>query len=210
MSFQEDISSMRESYYELERRFIEISRIIPMDNSGDTYSPRLYDILQTACGQVENLLRLICDQLQLDYGDNPDFPKYYDTLNNSGILERQIVDYFVGKLVCKPFHVESDQRSPFWWRAYNQTKHKLPQGYKEGNLKNTIHALTGVYALQCIAVYSIHAGTKILDNGEWMEQEALSLKTLLPTIVPSWINEDVRPHSKIFYPVSYYRPMGGL
>lgn len=201
---------MRESYYELERRFIEISRIIPFDNSGDTYSPRLYDILQTSCGQVENLLRLICDKLELQYGTNPDFPKYYEILNGTGILERQALDYFVRQYICYPFRLDSEQRTPFWWRAYNKTKHDLPQGYKEGNLKNTIFALSGVYALQCMAVYCSHSGIDILNNNEWIETSSISMNTLQPTIETSWNYGDVRPRSMIFYPISYYRPLGGL
>jgi len=210
MGFEDDIRIMRESYYELERRFIEISRIIPLDNSGDTYSPRLYDILQTSCGQVENLLRLICDKLELNYGDCPDFPKYYDVLNNTGVLERQIMDYFSSQYVCDPFKLEQNKSTPFWWRSYNKTKHNLPEGYKEGNLKNTIYALAGVYALHCMATYCFHAGKQILDNGQWMEESGISLKTLQPTIETSWNIEDVRPRSIIFYPVSYFRPLGGL
>jgi len=210
MGFQEDIRIMRESYYELERRFIEINRIIPFDNSGDTYSPRLYDILQTTCGQVENMLRLICDEMQSPCGNNPGFPKYYETLNSTGILERQIIDYFSSSLTCKPFFVEPDQKSPFWWRSYNKTKHNLPQGYKEGNLTNTVFALSGAYALHCIAEYCKHAHQEILNNSEWMDEDAISMRTLQPTITTQWIKEDVRPRSDVFYPVSYYRPLGGL
>ena len=73
MNFEKDLRHMRDSYFELERQFIEISRIIPLDNPSDTYSPRLYDILQTSCGQVENLLRLICDKLELESGQNSHF-----------------------------------------------------------------------------------------------------------------------------------------
>ena len=201
---------MRESYYELERRFIEISRIIPLDNSEDTYSPRLYDILQTSCGQVENLLRLICDKLELDYGENPDFPKYYELLNGTRVLEKQVMDYFSSNYVCTPFQLEPNKKTPFWWRAYNKTKHHLPQGYKEGNLKNTIFALAGVYALQCFAIYCTHTGRDILDNSNWMQESGMSLNTLRPTVEAHWNSEDVRPRSTVFFPVSYYRPLGGL
>ena len=105
MTFSDDLKMMRESYYEIERRFIEISRIIPLDNTPETYSPRLYDILQTSCGQVENLLRMICDELGLEY-DNKTFPSYYKILNQNNILRNQIVDYFLGNITCTPFLLE--------------------------------------------------------------------------------------------------------
>lgn len=209
MYFIEDVKKLRDSYYEIERQFMEISRIIPIDNKPETYSPRLYDILQTSCGQVENLLRLICDKLELKY-EKKNFPSYYKILNKTGILERQKVDYFSGELTCFPFKLDSEYESPFWWIAYNETKHDLPKGYKKGNLRNTIFALAGVYALLCIASYVQHDEEKILDNSQWMEQDAISMNTLKPLTEAQWDTEDVRPRSQIFYPVSYYRPLGGL
>jgi len=209
MYFIEDVKKLRDSYYEIERQFMEISRIIPIDNKPETYSPRLYDILQTSCGQVENLLRLICDKLELKY-EKKNFPSYYKILNKTGILERQTVDYFSGEWTCLPFELDSEYESPFWWRAYNETKHDLPKGYKKGNLQNTIFALAGVYALLCIASYAQLDGEKILDNSQWMEQDAISPNTLKPLTETEWHIGDVRPRSQIFYPISYYRPLGGL
>ena len=199
---------MLNSYFETERQFIEISRIIPLDNTSDTYSPRLYDILQSSCGQVENLLRLICDKLELKY-DKKKFPSYYRTLNQTGILERQTIAMIVGKLAYKSFELDCSKETPFWWKAYNDTKHSLPEGYKEGNLRNTIFALTGVYALNCIAAYSYHTKKKILDNDEWKEESSISLNTLISIPEASWDERDLRPKSQIFYPLSYYRPLGG-
>jgi len=210
VNYIDDLKIMRDSYYEIERRFIEISRIIPLDNDPKTYSPRLYEILQTSCGQVENLLRLICDKLELE-PEEKKFPSYYKKLNETGILERQVVDYFSGEWVTQPFRLGSeDDYSPFWWKSYNKTKHDLPKGYKKGNLENTIYALAGVYALHCMGTYAQHSGTNILENSEWLEETGVALNTLKPYTDVEWIKEDVRPRSQIFYPVSYFRPLGGL
>src|SRR3989338_11458631 len=209
MNFEKDLRHMRDSYFELERQFIEISRIIPLDNPSDTYSPRLYDILQTSCVQVENLLRLICDKLELESGQNSHFLDYYNLLNKTKILELQVVVYFSGTQALTPFQLEGKD-PPFWWTAYNKTKHNLPVGYKQGNLKNTMNALAGGYALHCMATYSLSAGSKILENNEWMEESSITLNTMSSTIEVHWNDEDVRPRSMIFYPLSYFRPLGGL
>ena len=201
---------MRESYYELERRFIEISRIIPFENSGTTHSPRLYDILQTSCGQVENLMRLICDKLEIQYRKKPDFPEYYSKLNKTNILEIQAIDYFPKNRVYQPFVLEPKKESPSWWNSYNKTKHNLPEGYREGNLNNTIRALSAVYALHCLAAYCNSEGNEIMIRRNWRSQDAISMKTLQPTIEMSWENNDIRPRSSIFYPIMFFYPLGDL
>jgi|CXWL01.1.fsa_nt_gi hypothetical protein len=208
--FEKDLKVMRESYFELERRFIEISRIIPLDNPPETYSPRLYDILQTSCGQVENLFRLICNKLNLELRIKPRFMDYYNTLNETKILEIQHADYLSANKVFLPFNLVEKKIPPFWWLAYNETKHKLPAGYKQGNLTNTMNALSGVYLLQCLATYSLHWDSKILEYDEWMDERSISINTLIPTIEAHWNLEDVRPKSAIFFPLSYFRPAGGL
>ncbi len=210
MYFIENVKKLRDYYYEIERQFIEISRIIPIDDKQlGTYSPRFYDILQTACGLVENLLRLICDEMELKY-EKRDFPSYYHKLNETGILERQQIHHVPSEVTCLPFVLDILNKPPFWWRAYNDTKHNLPEGYKQGNLKNTIFALSGVYALLCVASYVQHYKKDILDSGLWMEAEAISLNTLKPATETDWIISDIRPRSKIFYPISYFRELGGL
>ena len=42
-----------EYYHYLESSFVDIARIIPLENTSDTFSPRLYEILQSTCSQVE-------------------------------------------------------------------------------------------------------------------------------------------------------------
>ena len=61
-----------------------------------------------------------------------------------------------------------------------------------------------------MATYAHHAGKKILENSEWMEESAISMNSLRAMAEVSWNTEDVRPRSQIFYPLSYYRPLGGL
>jgi len=206
MSFDNDLKPMRDSYYEIERRFIEISRIIPLENPPETYSPRLYEILQTSCGQVENLLRLICDKLQLTYANN-NFPAYYQALNSTGILVSQGIDYFSGNLICMPFTIVAGNSTPFWWKAYNDTKHGLPEGYKQGNLKNTINSLAAVYALHCIGAYVQNFGDDVMKISQWHQRSSISMNTLRPVTEFEWHIDKVRPKSDIFYPISYFREL---
>ncbi len=78
MTFQEDIERTHEIYLDTERQFVELSYIIPLENNPETYSPRLYSILQMACGQAENLLRMLCEVLDL----KPDEKTFHLILRN--------------------------------------------------------------------------------------------------------------------------------
>ena len=207
--FTEKLRQMLDAYFETELLFIELSRIIPLDSTPDTYSPRLYEILQSSCGQVENLLRLLCDRLELKY-EQKIFPCYYKALNQTSILERQLVSISIGDYVYSPFKLDAGKETPNWWTGYNDTKHDLPQGYKQGNLGNTVVALSGVYALHCMSVYVKTIGKDILDNSNWNEAEAVAVNTLNPFRDPFAVDEDYRPRSRIFYCMSYFRSLHGL
>ena len=43
--FQQQRNKMSDVYFETEKEFIDITRIIPLDNEPQTHSPRLYNIL---------------------------------------------------------------------------------------------------------------------------------------------------------------------
>ena len=126
-------------------------------------------------------------------------------------MERQLVTITIGDYAYYPFRIEDGKETPFWWRAYNETKHDLPQGYKKGNLENTIFALTGVYALHCMASYAKLIGKDILENLNWNEEDAMNLTNpMSPFRDPFTVDEDQRPRSRIFYCMSYFRPLHGL
>lgn len=180
MQFQLKRNRILNIYYDIETQFIELSRIIPIDNDDQTYSPRLYNILQMSCGQVENMMRLICDKLGIDYLNpdkpnwKPNFPAYYKKINENNILSIQMIalreiDIKETTRTYHPFELVSNEHTPFWWTAYNNTKHDLPEGYRQGNLKNTLHALSAVYSIHCMAYYVQHVDTKesFLDRSHW-------------------------------------------
>jgi len=209
MSFRDDVNELKNAYFGTEYQFIEVSRVISLDNNEDTFSPRLYSILGDACSQVENLLRLLCDELEIQYSNNEkNFPGYYNKLNETGILQRQFVDLLISKQAYKPFMFPQERDSPLWWTAYNKTKHSLPQGYKQGNLDNTIRALAGAYSLHCIAAYVCDYGRNVLKNEWWQELDSTSLNTQSEfPIVADRPTDTFLPKSKMFYCLSYFQDL---
>ena len=204
-TFPENIDELKQAFFGTEHQFIEVTRVISVDNDPDTFSPRLYNILGDACSQVENLLRILCEKLELS-PDGRNFPSYFNKLNVNGILRKQRVDLLIGKNAYEPFVIQPDKETPSWWVAYNETKHNLPQGYKKGNLENTILALSGAYSLHCIAAYVRDYGVDILKSENWHILNGISLNTqsefheVGEKKMYSYI-----PKSKIFYCLSQFR-----
>ena len=52
-------------YRYLESSFVDITRLVPLENKPNTFSPRLYEILQGTCSQVESVLKIMCRELNI-------------------------------------------------------------------------------------------------------------------------------------------------
>jgi len=188
-----------------ERRLMELGRTIPFNNADETFSPSLYDILQSSCSQVSNIMRILCEYFELDVDGNT-FPDYYKALNRDHVLEKQVVDCAFKNVVYKPFVLCDNEEPPFWWTKYNATKHQLPQGYVEGNLINTLHAVTASYALNCMMHYAdrIPRPDNFFNNKSWYIQEALAMRR--KEFIRTGIEHE--PFSKNFYCLTSYQGEG--
>ncbi len=153
-----------EEYYRyLEWSFNEITRIIPLENHPDTFSPRLYEILQSTCSQIEGIARIMHEAC-FSKSDKVAAALYAD-LDHEGVLSNQKVAFRTRTEwnAIKPFscdfacihHYEHDDphmnprcgKMPKWWTAYNDSKHRLPDGYVSGSVGNAYLALAGLYVL---------------------------------------------------------------
>ena len=56
------LTRFEEYYHYLESSFIDTARIIPLENKPDTFSPRLYEILQSTCSQIDGMLNLMREE----------------------------------------------------------------------------------------------------------------------------------------------------
>lgn len=221
IEFQTKRVLMLDAYYEIEKQFSELIRIIPLDNNESTYSPNLYTILQMSCGQIESLMRMICDEISIDYkkhlkqNQKPNFPTYYKSINEDKVLSNYYTRFkkiMIGPLsdiwhqsALYPLSVEDSQETPFWWRAYNNTKHNLPDGYKQGNLKNTFYALAALYSIHCMAYYAQFVNKKenFLNQKCWLER--------IPHYTPNGelVNHDDLPlKSELFFGATHYNEHG--
>lgn len=205
MDLNEARQIMLKFYFYTEKQYKEFIDIIPLGNSATTHSPILYNVLQSSCGQIENLMRLLCDKFQLSYSEK-NFPIYYKLLNEDGVLERQHITLSKNSGVLIPFQLEPNFMTPKWWRGYNETKHDLPDGLRAGNLGNVTNALGALYALHCFAYYAyLTSSSNILKKSFWYEKDFLFLDSDMRM---SREELDHRPKSEIFYCLSYFNEEG--
>ena len=149
---------------------------------------------------------MLCEHFELDVEGNK-IPSYYNALNRDHVLEKQAVDCAFKDIAYTPFVLRDSEEAPFWWTKYNATKHKLPQGYVEGNLINTIHAVTASYALNCMMYYAdvTPRPSDFFNNDTWIIKDSLVMKR--KEFVK--IELDDRPFSKNFYCLTRYKGLGG-
>lgn len=127
MNYEQTLDKMWDFFQDTERRFIQTSHSIPLDNPYSTHSIELYNILQSTCGQVENMSRILCDRLSLQYSEKK-FAQYFPKLDSQGMLIYQNVYVVSLNEELKPF-ITFRKPLPDWWHNYNKTKHNLPEGF---------------------------------------------------------------------------------
>src|SRR5579885_3105939 len=203
MTFEQELEKMQNFYLYTDREFNELSQIIPLDNKLETYSPRFYNILQSTCGQVENICRILCEKLQLRPSKS-NFASYYSELNVDGMLEKQAVYLIKKNEVKMPFKITSN-KTPDWWQNYNDTKHKLPDGILQGNIGNTINALSALYSLHRIAFHVRFEANpiRVLCKKHWYESWIADARDLLTRRIMKYEPQGMF-YSELFSPISFY------
>ena len=166
-------------YGDLESSFIDVIKIIPLENKPETFSPKLYELLHGVCSQAEGVMRLICGEVEEEYTS---FPQACAKLNQDGAISMQSVEskYRPEWKRINPFkcdfgchcretehHCHVPRNKPKWWDAYNESKHDLPEGYTAGTIENAYLALAGLYVLQHMAWSRARNPDGFLKRDSW-------------------------------------------
>ena len=202
--FSHYLHEMKYLYLSTEKQFIEFSEIVPFyKNDWNTYSPRLYSILQSTCSQVESMIKRITEEMMIISKQSNSISPYYNALNNNDLLNKQRVMLIPAWKIVSPFE---EKPLPNWWTAYNSTKHNLPNGVFSGTMENTIKSIAGLYCLHNLAFLIMHGTTYDVTKDEnWEEwiypkfrnQDLDYFNNRTPEITHSW-------KSKLFNHTRYF------
>lgn len=202
---------LEEYYHYLESSFVDVTRIIPLENTSDTFSPRLYEILQSVCSQVDGIVKLMHEEC-MSACDKSTAARY-KILNHEGVFSYQSLVYksrpewkeirpFSCDFRCM-FREEYDDphenvpsdKIPKWWNDYNSSKHDLPEGYEAGSIENTYLALAGLYVLHTMMRQYPRNKSDFLKRNAWTPHNLLVLGGERKYFMERNI---VEPPSKIF------------
>lgn len=86
-NIEENLLEFEKYYNKLESSFIDVIKIIPLENDSKTFSPRLYELLQSICSQIEGVMKLMCGGL--DGIKYIKFPIAYKELNRDEVINKQ-------------------------------------------------------------------------------------------------------------------------
>lgn len=124
--------------------------IEPCVNNCSTFSLRTFELLLRACTEVESN----CKQIFRANGHSVDYMNIIRFADLNGPMK--LSDYIV---YCPAFEFpdfspfeacsnsDRNQRSPLWYKAYNEAKHDRANSFSSANLKNVIEAIGAVYVI---------------------------------------------------------------
>ncbi|QDZ29893.1 hypothetical protein [Noviherbaspirillum sp. UKPF54] len=132
----------------LEDDLVRLARYLePTTDNFDAYSLELARILSTASSEVDVVAKQLCQKL------NPDSAADRITAYMNEITavfpEIAQAEASIPKfgLMLNPWEQWGLQKSPLWWKAYNNVKHKRHTHFQEANLKHALNAVAALFIL---------------------------------------------------------------
>ena len=142
-------------------RYVEIAR-----RNFATYSVEFARMLLSVCSEVEVVSKLLCEQIKP--GRPVENIKEYRSVITTQFPKFSTQKVFVPRygLTLQPWQAwrkqkrkqeqeQRQERSPSWWREYQEVKHGRHQHFEKANLKNALSSLAG---LLCVELYLYGTG----------------------------------------------------
>jgi hypothetical protein len=137
-------------YFSLEDDFVETSRYVEIcEDNFDTYSIQYVRMILAIGSEVDVVAKEVCRQINASNALG-NIDQYRDIL----VVEKPAMPRLRFGTAWNPLRLQPWQSwgntpptNPDWWRAYNTVKHERLSNLSLGNLRNTINALAGLYAL---------------------------------------------------------------
>ena len=135
-------------FISLEKSLNETTRYVELsDKNFSVFSVEYARILLSTAAEVDVVCKLLCEQI------NPS-----SKAGNIDDYRKVILAKYPNfpKIKIQVPHMEADiapwedwdkSKNPDWWRNYNNVKHERVSYFDEANLKNSLHALCGLFAL---------------------------------------------------------------
>ena len=130
--------------------------IEPCPENQAIFSHKIYELLLRACTEVESLCKQI---FEANNKTAKNIIRFSDLESAMKLSSYSVNSYGFSYPEFYPFEkfkstVPRDNRSPVWYKAYNNVKHNRLENFSDASLKNVIEAVGGVYVL-LVASYGL-------------------------------------------------------
>lgn len=157
------------SYYlRLEARFLETLNYVEFDESNfKTYSFEYLHLLLSVCSEIDVVGKMMALEKNPELKENSNICEWWKEIQDNFPVDGKRLNKqeatFLDKAKLNPwkgFEVDekpcSGKKTPDWWRAHNDVKHKRTKmidtagkaNYTEANLTNVANAFAGLYVLE--------------------------------------------------------------
>ena len=113
-----------------------------------TYSLELSRLLVTACGEVDGILKQVCKLVAPKRSGAWNIDSYRE------VFSKEFADFPKSRVAIPRYGLEltpwenwgtQQPTSPLWWVGHNGIKHSRHTEFQNGNLKNVLNAMAGLY-----------------------------------------------------------------
>jgi len=138
--------------YEILKRDLKrlFEYIEPCQSNLSTFSHRTFELLIRACIEIEALCKLVFAKNNVIL-ERSNIIRYSDLNSAMRLSDYEVLSYGFQHPPFLPFQAFANpvkkERSPIWYRAYNNVKHNRTDNFSDASLENVIQAVGGVYVL---------------------------------------------------------------
>lgn len=164
--------------------------IEPSQSNLSTFSHRTFELLVRACIEVEALCKLVFVKNNVVL-NRPNIIRYSDLNQAMRLSEYEVSSNGFQHFPFTPFKSFSNplrkERSPSWYRAYNNVKHNRTDKFSDASLENVIQAVGGVYVL-LVAQFGLGFDHKLQLSFTGFLQDSPDL--FCPRKLPQWSDSE--------------------
>jgi hypothetical protein len=200
---EEFVSQYWNYYLSIENEYLEVEKIIPVDEiNGKTFSMSYSKLLLAICNEMDVIFKEFIEfnQWELFSKNNENFGKYRKIITTQlPNFSTEIILYSSTKEM-KPFDNWKTDIKLDWWEIFTNIKHhrtSINNGveyYKLANQKNILNALSGLYQIEMYFYKSI------LDKNNDTNQLRMPVPQSKRLLIKNWIdNADLIDNRYILY-----------
>lgn len=136
-------------YLNLEDDFSNTTKFVTLDEDNFKTFSIVYQKLLLAVGsECEVLFKELCGFGSEDFKKISDYKAEIKSRNLMPLDNNVRIMRFSKMMKIAPLGEEWPEKTPYWWKKYNEVKHGRSMNYRKANLKNILYALASLYLLE--------------------------------------------------------------